>query len=293
MSEIAANTEDRSTAELFSLVLWSAGIPHKMTKTEESWQLQVNLENMEEAQRELSEFVEENRNWPPPEHYTKVPLKKSANHKPPTVLLIGTLAIFHAISGPWSAKSDWFSLGAVNTQRIFDHGEWWRCITALTLHADPVHLLGNLFIGGFLVHFLCRTLGTGLGWLLVLLSGAFGNFLNVAVHGPNHHSVGFSTAVFGTIGILTARQGISKHKLSIKEILLPFAAGAALLAFLGTEGENTDLGAHLFGFLAGVPLGLISMIPAIYSYKAPSRNQTTFSAATLTIIFASWYLAWN
>ena len=34
------------------------------------------------------------------------------------------------------------------------------------------------------------------------------------------------------------------------------AAALALLALLGTEGKNTDLGAHLFGFLFGVGLGL-------------------------------------
>jgi rhomboid protease GluP len=33
------------------------------------------------------------------------------------------------------------------------------------------------------------------------------------------------------------------------------AAAAALLALLGTEGKNTDLGAHLFGFIFGIALG--------------------------------------
>ena len=37
---------------------------------------------------------------------------------------------------------------------------------------------------------------------------------------------------------------------------LPLAAALALLALLGSGGENTDLGAHLLGFATGILLGL-------------------------------------
>jgi len=37
--------------------------------------------------------------------------------------------------------------------------------------------------------------------------------------------------------------------------LLPVAAGLALVASLGTAGENTDIGAHVFGLAAGFGLG--------------------------------------
>ncbi|MCE1226661.1 MAG: hypothetical protein LWW87_09280 [Geobacteraceae bacterium] len=47
-------------------------------------------------------------------------------------------------------------------------------MTALTLHADLQHLLGNLTIGGLFVFLLCRETGTGLSWFLLLAAGGLG-----------------------------------------------------------------------------------------------------------------------
>ena len=73
-------------------------------------------------------------------------------------------------------------------------------MTALGLHADSVHLAGNLVFGlvfGFLAG---ERLGWGLAWFGMLLAGALGNTLNAFVQAPDHTSVGASTAVFATLG---------------------------------------------------------------------------------------------
>jgi membrane associated rhomboid family serine protease len=177
--------------------------------------------------------------------------------------MMGALVILYVITGPWAEGSNWFSQGAVSGKQILEHGQWYRLVTGLTLHADVVHLVGNVIIGGVLVHFLCRLLGHGLGWFLILASGALGNFINILLHGNTHNSVGFSTAIFGTIGILSGYQAASKRSAALKEILLPLAAGAGLLAFLGTGGARTDLGAHFFGLLTGAVLGaLLIFLPS-------------------------------
>ena len=77
-------------------------------------------------------------------------------------------------------------------------GEWWRTFTALGLHADPLHLAGNLIYGlifGFLAG---QLLGWGLAWSGLLLAGALGNLLNAFLQAPTHSSIGASTAVFAT-----------------------------------------------------------------------------------------------
>ena len=141
--------------------------------------------------------------------------------------------------------------------KILD-GQWWRLVTALTLHADWVHLSSNLAIGGIFVIFLCRELGSGLAWSLLLSAGILGNLVNACVQEPGHSSVGASTAVFGAVGILASLSVVRyRHQLQ-RRWLLPVAAAMALLALLGTEGKNTDLGAHLFGFIYGSFLGLIT-----------------------------------
>ena len=77
-----------------------------------------------------------------------------------------------------------------------------RLVTALTLHADWQHLLGNLLIGGIFISRLCRDLRSGPAWLLLLASGALGNLANAWLQNPAHRAVGASTAIFGAVGML-------------------------------------------------------------------------------------------
>ena len=184
-----------------SLVLSSVGISHRVAGTTGRLLLQVNAEDLHAARYEIDAYQAENANWPPkPNNSLKTyePLLQ-----PPTLLLIGSLALFYTVTGPWSADSFWFSGGAGDAVKILQHHEYYRLVTALTLHADTSHLLGNCFFGGFLFHFFCRLTGNGLGLFAMLVTAALGNYINVLVHGHNHLFVGFSTAVFAVIGMLS------------------------------------------------------------------------------------------
>ena len=288
ISGIAGATPDRSKADIWSLVLWAVGIPHAVTGDTDGWSIRVEPDLAETARREIADFERENMNWPPEDPVAdRASLRSDSN--PPTVLLMGMLALFHFITGPWAKGNTWFEQGAVAGEKILNHGEWWRLLTGLTLHADAVHLAGNVLIGGFLVHFLCRTIGTGMGWVLILLAGMGGNYINILSHGAGHNSVGFSTAVFGTIGIMTGRQAIKKRRLTVKEVLLPIAAGFGLLAFLGTAGEHTDLGAHFYGLLTGMVLGaLIAPIRVMDREKVTPLVQTILVLLCLLFVVYSW-----
>jgi membrane associated rhomboid family serine protease len=236
--------------------------------------------------------MEENSDWPPYSPKKNLSLPVLTKYQPPTILMMGALVIFYVVTGPWSDGNAWFSEGAVSGRQILEHGQWYRLVTALTLHADVVHLVGNILIGGVLVHFLCRLLGNGLGWFLILASGTLGNLMNILLHGNSHNSVGFSTAVFGTIGILSGYQAISKRSAALKEILLPLAAGAGLLAFLGAGGPRTDLGAHFFGLLAGAALGgLLVFMPSQRILISKTSLQTNLFIASLAIVGLCWWLA--
>src|SRR5210317_863131 len=282
----------RQQAEQWSLVLRAANIPSKIEFEKYSWVVKVSSIHEKKALREIAAYMEENRDWPPYRPEKKIPLPVLTKYQPPTILMMGALIILFVITGPWAAGSDWFTQGAVSGKQILEHGQWYRLVTALTLHADIVHLVGNLLIGGVLVHYLCRLLGNGLGWFLILASGTLGNLMNILLHGTRHNSVGFSTAIFGTIGILSGYQAISKRSAALKEILLPLAAGAGLLAFLGAGGPRTDLGAHFFGLLAGAALGgLLVFMPSQRILISKTSLQTNLFIASLAIVGLCWWLA--
>ena len=116
--------------------------------------------------------------------------------------------------------------------------------------------------------------------------------MNIILHGSSHNSVGFSTAVFGTIGILSGYQAANRRTAAMKEILLPLAAGAGLLAFLGAGGPRTDLGAHFFGLLAGAVIGgLLVFLPSQQILITKSSLQTNLFIVSLAIVGLSWWFA--
>ena len=286
----AGTTPDYHKASLWSLVLLATEIPHELVRQDARWLLLVPDEQEGAAREEIAAFEEENRHWPAPPQPEQERLSLVPGHRPPTVLLMGALLVFYLVTGPWTASNPWFSHGAIAGEKIIREGEWWRLVTALTLHADSVHLMGNLLVGGVVVHYLCQRLGSGLGWFAILLAGILGNLVNVLLRG-DHHAVGFSTAVFGTVGLLSGLQ-VFKRKGFGKGLLLPLGAAAGLLAFLGTAGERTDLGAHLWGLATGLGLGIFLGQAAFTRRLGDPQWQVFFFLASLLVVGASWFLAW-
>lgn len=263
---IIAESADHELTNLWSLVLFSADIPHHIQPAENGHQLLVKAPFAEKAWNEIAAFKEENSDWPQPQNIARsIAIKGSA--QPPTVPLVVALIVFHQITGPWAWNSDWFELGAASRIEIVQKFEWWRLATALTLHADAAHLLGNCLIGGTIVHLLCLEVGTGMGWSLIFVSGMVGNLLNALMRSGQHLSVGFSTTVFGAVGALCGLRAMRRH--GVKNILAPLGAGAGLLAMLGSSGERTDLGAHFWGFLVGLILaGILSLPPSLEKWSS-------------------------
>lgn len=78
--------------------------------------------------------------------------------------------------------------------------------------------------------------------------------------------------------------------------LLPVAAGLALVASLGTAGDDTDIGAHFFGLLAGLGLGGLAGWLALGHGRpdewAGGRLNTACGAASVLILAAAWAWGW-
>jgi membrane associated rhomboid family serine protease len=172
-------------------------------------------------------------------------------------------------------------------------GELWRTVTALTLHVEFEHLGGNLAFGAFFGWFVGRYLGVGVGWLTVLAAAAGANALGAWLQGPDHRSLGASTAVFAALGMLVAytwRRGFWRAT-PWRARIAPIVAGLGLLAFTGTGGENTDLGAHLFGFCVGFGGGLALARGLTADWLGNRRLQASCAAAALIAVVAAW--AWG
>jgi len=172
----------------------------------------------------------------------------------------------------------------------FRGGEWWRVVTALTLHADIGHLLGNSVFGAVLGVLVARRLGSGLGWLLVVICAALGNAVNAAIQVNGFVSIGASTATFAALGLAAfANVRRATGQVDWRRHLAPVAAALALLAFTGVEGENTDILAHVFGFSTGAVCG--RLCARSDARRLGRRVQRVAGGAAALIAFGAWSLA--
>ena len=152
---------------------------------------------------------------------------------------------------------DWFVAGRAQAGLLL-HGQGWRAVTALTLHLDVAHLMGNLIFGSVLGFLGAQGLGGGVAWLVIVAGGTLGNLANAWMQGPNHSSVGASTAVFAALGVLVALALHHRRDQAAGAFRRwsPLVAGVLLLAWTGIGGERTDVLAHVTGLASGVAFGV-------------------------------------
>ena len=206
------------------------------------------------------------------------------------VSVAGVLILSHAASVRWKEAAPWFDQGAAEASRILD-GELWRTVTALTLHADLVHLFSNAVAAAIFVTALSSIVGAGLAFALVVLAGACGNLANAFIQGSSHIAIGASTAIFGAVGVLGTVGLVRRRREPGRRrgAWIPVAAALGLLAMLGTGTGRTDVLAHLFGFFCGAVVG----IPVALFFPAPPGRLTqwTCGGATTGLLIYCWSLA--
>jgi rhomboid protease GluP len=274
----------------WALVLSSMGIAHAVRDAHPGWVILVAAGDHARAVRAIELYEAENRNWPPRRARELLPYARSL--AAPLVMLM--LILFYAVTGPASDSSAWFVRGTAASERIL-HGQVWRTVTALTLHADTLHVLGNALTGSIFLSAVNRRLGDGRGPLLVLVAGALGNGMNALWYRTGHLSIGASTAVFAAVGILAATQlaiDRSAGPRSWLERAAPVVGGLALLGMLGAS-PHSDLLAHLFGLFAGILVGLVTGRVLRGSQRSSPVIQIVCALLTMGIIVGSWGMAFR
>jgi membrane associated rhomboid family serine protease len=277
----------RALADEWALVLAAEGLGASVRGAAGGFALCVPEVERERAQRALSAWERENR-AAEREPLADPPLDPAA--VPHALFAAAALVAFFLATGAQGPGSPWFERGSADATRVLG-GEAWRAVTALTLHADLVHALGNAIAGALFGAGVLRAFGPGAGAALVLAAGVAGNYANAWAHAADHVSVGASTAVFGALGLLAGRALVRRRAGGAGggRAAVPVAAALALLAMIGTEGERVDLWAHAFGLAAGVALGAAVMLAG----GPPTRRwvQAGAGAAAACALVGAWALA--
>lgn len=287
---------DRQMGEA-ALVLRSMSIEHRtiylprFLTRQGGLHILVRRADAPRAMRVLKQYEDENKNWPPPrrrerERYAGFPF---------VIAAFVALVLFAWVTGPSRSGSRFFVEGSSVASLVLT-SEPFRAVTALTLHGDGAHVMGNLMSGALFGRAVERRLGPGVGGLGLVVAGAFGNYANAAYYGlyrhAEHASIGASTAVLGAVGVLASTELLMKREGPPRrwyDIAAPIAGGLALLGTIGSSPDS-DLGAHGFGLAAGVLFGVVAAL-IIRKRKLGWITQAVSGTLALAVIGGSWALA--
>lgn len=287
-------------------MLQATGLPHALAQHSGAWVVLVPEPVAAHAREELLRYEGENSNWPPRE----LVVRPNSDG-----MVLATLYAAVCVCGFLAARRelfglDWGTAGASRAARVMA-GDVWLALTALTLHADIVHLAGNLVFGAVFGVLLAWSIGSGPAALVFVLTGAIGNWVNAWLQPATHVSIGASTAVFGVLGALSAYEFMRRRdgRLPAWRRRIPLIAGVLLLGLLGLGGashdpsdvaeetrkleqvlERTDVIAHFTGFASGLVLG------AALGWKRrmprlAARSEGLLGASALALLALAWILA--
>ena len=277
-----------------ALVLQARGLPYQIIGQGGEFLLLVPLESAELAREELVTYGEENVGWPPPR---SAPPSLS-NGRVLAASWTALLVLVHPAATRGIAGHNIWNEGKLVASLVLD-GEWWRTLTALTLHGGVAHLASNLVSGAAFLILASHTLGSGLTLLGTLLAGGLGNLMNAWIQGPGHTSIGASTAVFGTLGLLASYEWVRRSALGLSTLRrwAPLLAAGVLLGYLGMGGDpespqaqRTDVIAHVTGFAAGGLLGFLAGCLRLPD-RLGRRGQALCIGVSVALLAGAWTLA--
>jgi rhomboid protease GluP len=277
----------RSACAEAALVLEAKSVPYELAPSGVYWAVLTAPAVSASAREELARYAVERR---------------VVRAQPPTLVAfpgagIGT-AVFVVVllitaycTGIQAFGKDWLEAGSLDA-RVGGAGEWWRAVTALTLHLDQAHLLGNLLFGAVFGMLASGAFGPGIAWSSILAAGAVADYLDMLISPSEHRAAGASTAVFAALGLLS---GFSwRLRLSLRERFryrwAPLFGGVFLLTMLGAGGERVDVLGHALGFAMGLALGWMYARLGLPRTRGRGPQWVSGAAALAVIVFA-WFLA--
>jgi rhomboid protease GluP len=269
----------------FSLVLEAKGIEHEVRENADTWVVAAAPSSVHRAYEEISRYSAER----------SVPRSVAPAVEPFAGAGIGAVGFVLILlltaycAGAQLFGADWLSRGALDSGAA---REWWRAVTALTLHLDQEHLLGNLLFGVFAGMAAGRLLGPGVAWASILGAGALANYVEILIAPVTHRAVGASTAVFAALGLLA---GLAwRQRLTLRERRwyrwAPLIAGICLLTLLGAGNAHVDVLGHGLGFLFGVGIGWVYARSGVPRSRG-RRLQIVTAAGAVLSLGAAWALA--
>lgn len=269
----------------WSLVLISQGIESVIERDPDSgaWLLKLEPEQLVRGRATIRQYLRENRH------------RRWHQELPCTGLLFDGRSVFWFMalilihSMVEAGLEGLRRAGRVDSVALA-RGEWWRCVTAVMLHADIPHLVANTSSGMVLLGFAMGAYGAGAALLGTLLAGAFGNVFAYGFHAHAYHGLGASGQVMGALGMLAVYSLFHRRQAPAGTLVWRAVLGALMLFVILGLNPGTDVLAHLGGFLGGILTGIaLALWPRNHRNELAWDNTLLF--CSLLVILGCWGMA--
>ncbi len=183
-------------------------------------------------------------------------MKNSREYMPTFVLITANVAVYaySSIMSGSLTTSDQFvnSFGQVNSAVL--NGEVWRLFTAMFVHADILHIFGNmLFL--FIFGLRAEDMFDVKEYLLIyLLSGLAGGLLTLFLWAPDTVSIGASGAIFGIVGAWVIYT-LTYSRRSLGQSVMTALIYAFFLFIVSSFQPDVNYLAHFGGLATGLLIG--------------------------------------
>jgi membrane associated rhomboid family serine protease len=275
----AISARSKKQAMDWSLVLASQGIAAIINRTENGWELIVERNELQRAEAAIDQYITENRRW---QWRRELPGVDLMFHWGAAWWVFGIVAFYYWSTVRFPAMK---SAGMVENDAV-RHGQWWRLFTAVTLHENPAHLIGNATTGFLLLGLVMARYGQGIGLLTAFMAGVAGNCAGALIYPANYGSLGASGMVTGALGMLTVQSFAHwrQSRFAAPFLSRAIAGGCLILVLIGFSPE-ADKVAHVAGFLAGAIFGapLTLAPPAFLHRRAPNIISDLLLGAIVTM----------
>ncbi len=265
----------------WSLVLASQDIEHTIESMDEAWTLVMSGVDADRAAAAIRAYEQENATvW---RHEVKW-----------TGLLFDWRSVFWWV---FVGVMFWLStevrpelreFGVFKSVR-FLHGEWWRAVTAVTLHADATHFALNAATGTLLLGLVMGCFGAGRGLLISLLCGAGANAIEALLQPKGYNGLGASGMVMASLGLLAAQSMFERHTSAREWIGRGVIAAFLLFTLIGFDVKS-DVLAHLLGFANGIVCGVVICLVDRRLKRRPSVDLVA-GIITAGLVASCWALA--
>jgi rhomboid protease GluP len=273
-----------STIREYSLVLSSQLIIHDVIPTETGpFEIWVSKNDAKLARRQIRLYRCEN-----PPRPNNAPLPVMVTLQPLWILSVP--AIITLIQ--FSDRISYLTSRGISDASLVLKGEWWRLFTALSLHGDAKHVLGNLISGFFVLNLLSLRIPLSRLAAPLLIFSALANGLVSLTMQENFRSLGFSTFVFASLGALSSIEFrlMPKEFHGLQRRFAPLIGALLLAVFMGL-GENSDIFAHGYGFILGLVVGFLPKRKSLQWGIHFTRFDILLIISYFALFLCSWLFA--